>query len=295
VTWAVSGNGAVEQLPLPKVALSTISVYPDNTATGFATALRLGYDGVEVMVTNDPVSQSIDALRRLRDGLHMPILAVHAPCLFWLNLQRVWGTDPWGKLVKARMVAEELGASTVVVHPPFVWQGKYAAEFVTGLRRMQEETDIRFAVENMYPWRAAAPVIGERRVEAYSPGWDPTEEDYPSFTLDLSHSSTARIDTMGMLDRMGSRLAHLHLADGSGSNADEHLVPGRGNQPCAEILGLLGRNGFDGNVVLEINTRRSGNPDQRDIDLAEALSYARRHLVLGRTDGQAGETRQIAV
>ena len=53
----------------PKVALSTISVYPENTATGFATAQRLGYDGVEVMVTNDPVSQSIDSLRRLRDGL----------------------------------------------------------------------------------------------------------------------------------------------------------------------------------------------------------------------------------
>jgi sugar phosphate isomerase/epimerase len=279
-------------MSLPKVALSTISVYPENTATGFATAQRLGYDGVEVMVTNDPVSQSIDSLRRLRDGLNMPILAVHAPCLFWLNLQRVWGTDPWGKLVKARMVAEELGASTVVVHPPFVWQGKYAAEFVAGLRRMQQETDIRFAVENMYPWRAKTPVIGERRVEAYSPGWDPTEEDYPHFTLDLSHSATSRMDTMGMLGRMGSRLAHLHLADGSGSNSDEHLVPGRGNQPCAEILGLLGRNGFDGNVVLEVNTRRATTQEARDADLGEALTYARRHLVLGDADS-TGETKQI--
>jgi sugar phosphate isomerase/epimerase len=295
VTWAVSGSGAVERVPLPKVALSTISVYPDNTATGFATAQRLGYDGVEVMVTNDPVSQSIDALRRLRDGLGVPILAVHAPCLFWLNLQRVWGTDPWGKLVKARMVAEELGASTVVVHPPFVWQGKYAGEFVAGLERMQQETDIRFAVENMYPWRATAPVIGERRMEAYSPGWDPTEEDYPHFTLDLSHSATSRIDTMAMLGRMGSRLAHLHLADGSGSNADEHLVPGRGKQPCAEILGLLGRNGFDGNVVLEVNTRRTTGDEARDADLAEALTYARRHLVLGNDEGRAGEPRQISV
>jgi hypothetical protein len=60
VTWAVSGSGAVEQMSLPKVALSTISVYPENTATGFATAQRLGYDGVEVMVTNDPVRPSID-------------------------------------------------------------------------------------------------------------------------------------------------------------------------------------------------------------------------------------------
>ncbi|WP_245594494.1 sugar phosphate isomerase/epimerase family protein [Actinospica robiniae] len=294
MTWAVSGAGAVERIAVPKVALSTISVYPENTATGFATAQRLGYDGVEVMVTNDPVSQSIDSLRRLRDGLGVPILAVHAPCLFWLNLQRVWGTDPWGKLVKARMVAEELGASTVVVHPPFVWQGKYANEFVAGLKRMQAETDIRFAVENMYPWRASAPLVGERRVEAYSPGWDPTEEEYPHFTLDLSHSATSRVDTMAMLGRMGSRLAHLHLADGSGSNSDEHLVPGRGRQPCSAVLGLLGRNGFEGNVVLEVNTRRAPDQQTRDADLLEALVYARRHLVLGGV-GDGRETRQITV
>jgi sugar phosphate isomerase/epimerase len=286
VTWAVGSSGEAARVNVPKVALSTISVYPDNTATGFATAARLGYDGVEVMVTNDPVSQSVDALRRLRDGFELPILAVHAPCLFWLNLQRVWGTDPWMKLVKAREAADALGAKTVVVHPPFVWQTKYAADFVAGIHRMQDETDVRFAVENMYPWRTPRNrIVGERGVEAYAPGWDPTEEDYLHYTLDLSHTATSRIDTLAMLDRMAGRLAHLHLADGSGSNADEHLVPGRGNQPCAQILGLLGRNNFDGNVVLEVNTRRTADEEGRDADLHEALLFARRHLITGGAEG----------
>jgi sugar phosphate isomerase/epimerase len=283
VTWAVGRTGEAAWITPPKVALSTISVYPANTATGFATASRLGYDGVEVMVTNDPVSQSIDSLRRLRDGLGLPILAIHAPCLFWLNLQRVWGTEPWAKLVKAREAAEALGANTVVVHPPFVWQSKYAADFVAGIQRMQNETDIKFAVENMYPWRARR-IVNERGVEAYAPGWDPTEQDYPNYTLDLSHTATARNDTLAMLDRMGHGMTHLHLADGRGSNSDEHLVPGRGNQPCAEILGLLGRNGFTGNVVLEVNTRRAIDAEARDADLHEALVFARRHLVTGAVE-----------
>jgi len=288
VTWAVGSSGEAARLEPPKVALSTISVYPANTATGFATAARLGYDGVEVMVTNDPVSQSIESLRRLSDGLSVPILAVHAPCLFWLNLQRVWGTDPWTKLVKAREAADALGAKTVVVHPPFVWQSKYAADFVAGIIRMQDETDIRFAVENMYPWRARR-IVNERGVEAYAPGWDPTEQDYPHYTLDLSHTATARNDTLGMLNRMGDRLAHLHLADGRGSNADEHLVPGRGNQPCAQILGLLGRNGFGGNVVLEVNTRRAVDQDARDADLHEALLFARRHLLGAAAEAEVAQ------
>ena len=48
-----------------QVALSTASVYPESTAGAFEVAARLGYDGVEVMVWTDPVSQDVTALRRL--------------------------------------------------------------------------------------------------------------------------------------------------------------------------------------------------------------------------------------
>ena len=49
------------------VALSTSSVYPERTPDAFEAASRLGYDGVEVMVYTDPVSQTADALERLVD------------------------------------------------------------------------------------------------------------------------------------------------------------------------------------------------------------------------------------
>lgn len=51
------------RIPDAKVALSTASVYPESTATAFEIAARLGYDGVEVMVWTDPVSQDIEALQ----------------------------------------------------------------------------------------------------------------------------------------------------------------------------------------------------------------------------------------
>jgi sugar phosphate isomerase/epimerase len=258
-------------VPDAKVALSTASVYPENTAAAFEIAGRLGYDGVEVMVWTDPISQDIEALRRLSDYHGVPILAVHAPCL--LITQRVWGTDPWTKLVRARAAAEKLGASTVIVHPPFRWQREYARDFVAGIERMADETDVRFAVENMYPWR-----YRDREVAAYLPDWDPTGEDYRHFTVDLSHVATSRTDALAMVDRMGDRLAHIHLADGSGSAKDEHLIPGRGTQPCAELLERLARTGFDGHVVLEVNTRRSPGPVEREAELAEALAFTRLHL-----------------
>ena len=47
------------------VHLSTSSVYPENAAYAFDLAQRLGYDGVEIMVWTDPVTQEAGALNAL--------------------------------------------------------------------------------------------------------------------------------------------------------------------------------------------------------------------------------------
>ena len=76
---------------------------------------------------------------------------------------------------------------------------------------------------------------------------------------------------------MDGRLAHVHLGDGSGLFRDEHLVPGRGDQPCGEVLERLAARGFDGSVVVEVSTRGLDR-EQREADLAESLAFARLHL-----------------
>ena len=254
-----------------RIALSTASCYPESATAAFEMAARLGYDGVEVMVWTDPVSQDVEALRRLSDHYALPVLAIHAPCL--LITQRVWGREPWGKLARSAEAARALGAATVVVHPPFLWQREYARAFVEGIARLQADGEVAFAVENMFPWRA-----GSREIPAYLPDWNPVDEEYEHLTLDLSHTAVAGNDALEMIDAMGDRLRHLHLADGSGSSKDEHLVPGRGRQPCAEVLERLGRRGFPGSVVLEVNTRRAASRSEREADLAEALAFTRWHL-----------------
>ena len=267
----MSADGVVARVPSAKVALSTASTYPESTAAAFEIAARLGYDGVEIMVWTDPVSQDIDALRRLSDYHQIPILAIHSPCL--IITQRVWGTDPWGKLIKAQSAAERLGASTVVVHPPFRWQRDYAREFIAGIERMGGETPIRFAVENMFPLRARG-----RTVVPYSPDYSPVDQDYRHTTLDLSHTAVSQSDAIEMAVALGDRLAHVHIADGTGIAKDEHLVPGRGTQPCAELLERLADTGYDGLVVVEVNTRKAESRADREADLAEALAFTRLNM-----------------
>jgi sugar phosphate isomerase/epimerase len=262
-----------------KIGLSTASVYPESTAVAFELAAKLGYDGVEVMVWTDPVSQDPYALQRLSQHYQVPILAVHAPCL--IITQRVWTTDPWTKLQKAQFAAELLGADTVVVHPPFRWQREYAKTFQQGIARLAQETNVRFAVENMFPLR-----VRGREVSAYQPTWDVAAGDhaYPDYTLDLSHSAVSKSDAMAMLEAMGDRLSHLHIADGTGVPKDEHLIPGRGSQPVAEVLETVAARGFDKHVIVEVNTRRALDRAEREADLLEALEYCRLHLVAPAAD-----------
>ena len=171
-------------------------------------------------------------------------------------------------------MAQQVGADVVVVHPPFRWQRDYARGFVEGIALLEEKTGIAFAVENMYPWRASS----NRHMQVYAPHWDPALNDYANTTLDVSHASTAQVDSLELAQRLGERLRHVHLTDGTGSAKDEHLIPGRGNQPVAGLLEHLAARDFRGHLVLEVNTRRSGNRATREADLMEALAFTRLHF-----------------
>lgn len=260
-------DGAGRRIP---VALATSSMFPEPLARAFAAAARLGYDGVEVMVTADRATQDADTLAALSAEHGVPILSVHAPCL--LITARVWGTDPAGKIARSVELAEGVGAATVVSHPPFVWQRSAADDFPAAVAELQSRTKVAIAIENMFPVRVLGTVVN-----TYRPHWDPTSSGFERYTLDLSHCAAAGVDATEMMARMGAGLAHVHLGDGSGAQRDEHLLPGRGVAGCAEVLAALGPQGFGGSVAVEVSTRKR-NPDGRELDLAEALAFARWHL-----------------
>lgn len=271
-----AGDPLSEQAPARRipVGLSTSSVFPLGVEDCFRLASHIGYDGVEVMVSVDTSSRDPKLLSDFAREYGQPILSLHAPTLFFL--QFVWGRDPWTKLERTVQMAIDVGCPTVVAHPPFRWQGAYAREFVEGVAALEAQYGVAIAVENMYPWR-----LGVREAMIYLPDHDPTDEEYAHVTVDLSHAATAGDDALAMIDRLGDRLAHLHLADGRGrSTKDEHLPPGEGSQPCAEALRRLANRGWTGSVLLEISTRGGGRgrPTYREDVLRQSLLFARHNL-----------------
>jgi len=262
----VSGEGG----PGIPVVLSSSSVYPLSVHEVFSVAHDLGYDGVEVMVTNNRTSQNPGLLRTLSERHGQPIRAIHAPTL--LLTQRVWGNF-WNKLRMSAAMAREVGAGVVVVHPPFRWQAGYATTFVQGVREIAEDTGLTLAVENMYPWRIRA-----REARLYLPHWNPVPLDYEALTWDFSHAAIAGMDSFEEIRKLGPRLRHVHLSDGTLNGRDEHLLPGEGTQRCAEALQHLGRTGWAGAVSVEVSTRKARSSGEREDWLSRTLAFARRHL-----------------
>ncbi|HEV7565634.1 MAG TPA: sugar phosphate isomerase/epimerase [Microbacteriaceae bacterium] len=261
-----------------RIGMSTSCVYPLPTEHAFRLAKLAGYDGVEVMVTRDEVTQDASALLALSAKYDLPILSIHAPVLLLTHF--VWGRDPRIKLEKSAELAKTIGASTVVVHPPFRWQSGYAENFLDIAREIQSATGVEIAVENMFTWKVAG-----RSLKAYSPGWDPTDMDCDAVTLDFSHAALSGRDSLQMALALGSRLRHVHLCDGSASLEegrvfDEHLLPGRGTQPVAEVLAYLAAENWSGSIVAEVNTRKSKTEQERLELLIETVAFARAHAAL---------------
>lgn len=255
-----------------KIGMSASCVYPLKLEAGFRFAKAAHYDGLELMVTKEPATQSFETLSTMMDKYEMPILSVHAPVLLLTHF--VWGRDPKIKLEKSAELAAQLGAETVVVHPPFRWQNSYAEEFLHIVRETSKIYNVKIAVENMFPWS-----VRNSSIEAYAPGPDPRVMDCDHVTLDFSHAALSGDDSYLLAEEYGDRLAHVHLCDGLSNDDiskifDEHLMPGKGNQPVAEVLKHLAATGWTGNIVAEINTRKAKTNSERLRMLKETKKYA---------------------
>lgn len=182
------------------------------------------------------------------------------------------------KLEKSAELAAELGVPTVVVHPPFRWQGRYATGFERVVGEVAERYGVTVAVENMFPWRT-----GDRDQRAYLPGIDPSEMDVEHATLDFSHCALARRNSLELAHDLGlEKLRHIHLTDGVAADDkklfDEHMLPGHGNEPVAEVLEWLAENEWDGQVIAEIKTGKAKSDRDRLRLLAETLDFAHENL-----------------
>ncbi|MBI3841154.1 MAG: sugar phosphate isomerase/epimerase, partial [Thaumarchaeota archaeon] len=73
------------------------------------------------------------------------------------------------------------------------------------------------------------------------------------FTLDTGHAHVNNLDPLALSERVGPKLAEIHLNDNTGAS-DDHLIPGEGNAPLDKLLDRLAPT--DALVCLELDPHR---------------------------------------
>ena len=240
----------------PPIICSTISVFSKPIDAAFPLFARTGFDGIELMVTNDPDTQDATRVRALSEDHALPVLAVHAP--FLLMSRRVWGRDPLGKIDRAIELALGIGAPLVVVHPPYRWQSAYRRWLDEALPSLAAERGVRVAVENMFPLRVRGRSVA--RLHAHQSLED--LDRFPDVTLDTSHLAVSGLDPVEAVTRLGDRLAHVHLSNNAGKGWDSHLPLDEGVLDLGPFLEALAGRRFRGAISLEIDLRSHLDDDQ---------------------------------
>jgi sugar phosphate isomerase/epimerase len=229
---------------------STAPFFRRPVRDAFRAIADAGFDAVEVMVTQDPYTQEAHLLAPLAEEFGLRVEAIHAP--FLLMTRRVWGTDPTGKIYRAVHLAEEIGASLVVIHPPYRWQVRFRRWVEGNLEEFSARTGVTVAVENMFPVRLA----GERGVTFHAGQGVEDLERFPFLVLDTSHAAVSNLDIREFYSRYRDQIQHVHLSNNAGKGWDSHLpVYHEGVLPIDGFLDDLMADGFAGNVSIELDLR----------------------------------------
>jgi sugar phosphate isomerase/epimerase len=265
-----------------RLLLSSGPLFARPLDWAFGVIAEAGYDGAELMVTQDAATQDAQRVTAVSVQEGLPVPAVHGP--FLLLTRRVFGTDLVTKARRSLELAADLGADVMIVHPPFRWQRQFHNWLLEEGDEEAAALGTRVGVENLYPVQVVGrPVRFHRytKAEHLAP--------FRHVVLDTSHFGVAEVDINAAYDLLRDRAVHLHVSDNRGGGRDSHAPLGHGILPLASFLHRVGRDAREGlrepSITLELDCRRYLD------DRAALVGYLRqeREKCLALLDGAPAE------
>jgi len=163
-------------------------------------------------------------------------------------------------------VAEELGASHIVLHHGYVpgtsWRDGWIRRSGEFWRELLEAGPLgtHFHLENFSEWEPTllADVI------------DASELSNLDVALDVGHSHcNSRTSPIDWIKILGARIGYTHLHDNHGET-DEHLALGAGTIPFKEVLSALEEYSPEAMWVLEV---KAGEDTEKSLDWLESNGF----------------------
>lgn len=255
----------------PTLAVSTGPLWRLRLDRAFEVVKAAGAEAVEVLVTQSVETQSPNELERLSQRYDLPIVAVHAPQM--LLTRSVFSTNPLEKVRRTAEICNALDVQTIVLHPPYVWQPRYALWILHELEDILDAGGPAITMENMYPVH-----VGNRRLRFHRFGGPGGLQRFRYITLDTSHLAVAEEDIVEAYRALSDKVVHIHLSDNRGKGRDSHAPPGRGVLPLEDFIRAL-----DGaalrSIALEVEPGPNvDTPGELEKLFGDSLDLVRRNL-----------------
>jgi sugar phosphate isomerase/epimerase len=231
----------------PRLQCSTGPLWAVDLEDALDAVAEAGFKEVELMVTRDPKTQSPDPPLRLAAERGLTISTIHGP--FLVLTRSVWGLDPIEKIKRGVEMCRDVGATSLIVHPPYLWEREYARWLVHDCARFSTRAGVVIAVETMFPKWVAGRRLGIHR-------WLEPEvllDASPTVVLDTSHLTVARQDIFKAYDLLLPKLVHIHLSNNAGDGRDGHLELEQGILAIDRFLEEVCRTSFAGAISLELS------------------------------------------
>lgn len=265
----------------PVLAVSTGPMWRLSVEEVFAAAQAVGAEGIEIMVSQNPETQSVTELERLANKFDMPIVAIHAPLL--LLTRRVYTTDPIEKIKRTLELSRALDVGAIVLHPPYIWQVRYALWALHELQDAAAGSNTTVTMENMYPTH-----VGGRSIQFHRFLSLESLKRFDHLTLDTSHLAVSGEDIVEAYKQVADRVVHVHLSDNRGKGRDSHAPLGDGILPIAEFVAGLNGPALR-SIALEINPGPTSD-DREGLEevLGASLQMVRDNLPSFRPESEPG-------
>lgn len=255
-----------------RIGLFTSGYQRNPLEHAFEDAKRFGYDFIELWggrphaFAPDLKKGELDSVLNLIETYNIPV-EIYTPehngypynFMAGTELQRL---DAIEYLKTAMEMSKAMGASYTLISPghagyltshEVIWSRlKKTLETLTSFA---EKIDHRIILEALTPYESN--VCTSANDLAHALKLVPSErlvgmcDLVPPFVLNES--------ILGYFDKLGSKMAHLHIVDSDG-RSDTHVLPGEGVLPLKELLGELKAMNYKGTATIELVTAYMNEP-----------------------------------
>ncbi len=272
-----------------RLSLSTASLSHFPLRLIFSIARRADLAGIELVASPEVALVGVERLRGMSEEYRVPILSLHQPMLPMPGWPKSWRALP-----RMLMVAEELGVTVLVVHPPKIksWdeeEGRSCLETLESGRERARRFSATVTVEN-------SAVLKMGRDDRYVLSDVSALSDLVArldlgVTLDVAHVVNTPHSPAQAFEILKPRVRNIHFSNvgalpwpfsmpGPAGYLEHHVMPDGGKLALAPLLEALAGDGYDGILTFEINpvALRAWTPSSALERVRRAADYVRQAL-----------------